>query len=171
MEQYAELVIVLNDLIRINTDRVRELKKRINDLEKNSEMGSFFKQLIKEGVKFNVQLLHEVQKKGGAVVNLAASNSGKIYNSWKELKDWLIQKKDLSILEKVQFDAKAALKVYKEALFAVASIPADTLDLIATQKALLREACEKIKTKLILNNPHSIFIDGNYFETRSGYRI
>lgn len=57
----------------------------------------------------------------------------------------------------VQFDTKAALKVYKEALFAVANIPADTLDLIATQKAHLREGCEKIETELKLAHLHPKF--------------
>jgi hypothetical protein len=33
------------------------------------------------------------------------------------------------------------------------NIPADTLDLIATQKAHLREDCAKIETQLALNKP------------------
>jgi uncharacterized protein (TIGR02284 family) len=151
MQQYAELIHVLNDLIRINTDRIGELKKRINDLGNNSEVVPLFKRLIKESGEFKEQLLHEVQRKGGAAIINVVSNSGKIYDSWKELKNWLLQKKDLSILERVQFDTKAALKVYKEALFVVANIPADTLDLIATQKARLRDACKKIESELMLN--------------------
>jgi uncharacterized protein (TIGR02284 family) len=157
MQQYAELIHVLNDLIRINTDRIGELKKRINDLGNNSEVVPLFKRLIKESGEFKEQLLHEVQRKGGAAIKVV-TNSGKIYNSWKELKNWLLLKKNLSILERVQFDTKAALKVYKEALFVVANIPADTLDLIATQKAQLREDCEKIETELMLNNPRTNFI-------------
>jgi len=58
----------------------------------------------------------------------------------------------------VQFDIKAALMVYKEAVFVVANIPADTLDLIATQKAHLREDWAKIETELILNNSRTNFI-------------
>ena len=158
MQQYAELIHVLNDLIRINTDRIGELKKRITDLGNNSEVVPLFKRLIKESGEFKEQLLHEVQRKGGAAIINVVSNSGKIYDSWKELKNWLLQKKDLSILERVQFDTKAALKVYKEALFVVANIPADTLDLIATQKAQLRDDCEKIETELMLNNLRTNFI-------------
>jgi len=158
MQQYAELIHVLNDLIRINTDRIGELKKRITDLGNNSEIVPLFKRLIKESGEFKEQLLHEVQRKGGAAIINVVGNSGKIYDSWKELKNWLLQKKDLSILERVQFDTKAALKVYKEALFVVANIPADTLDLIATQKAQLRDDCEKIETELMLNNSRSNFI-------------
>ena len=158
MQQYAELIHVLNDLIRINTDRIGELKKRITDLGNNSEIVPLFKRLIKESGEFKEQLLHEVQRKGGAAIINVVGNSGKIYDSWKELKNWLLQKKDLSILERVQFDTKAALKVYKEALFVVANIPADTLDLIATQKAHLREDCAKIETELMLNNLRTNFI-------------
>lgn len=58
----------------------------------------------------------------------------------------------------VQSDIKAALKVYKEALFVVVNIPPDTLDLIATQKAHLREDFEKIETELSLKIPRSNFI-------------
>jgi hypothetical protein len=157
MQQYAELIHVLNDLIRINTDRIGELKKRINDLGNNSEIVPLFKRLMKESVEFKEQLIHEAQKKGGAVITNVVGNSG-IYDAWKELKSWLQQKNDLSILEMVQFDIKAALMVYKEAVFVVANIPADTLDLIATQKAHLREDWAKIETELILNNPRTNFI-------------
>lgn len=150
MEQYTELINVLNDLIRINTDRIVELKKRINDLGNNSNIVPLFRRLIKESGEFKDQLFHEVQKKGGAAINKVTGNTGGIYNSWNEFKAWLLQKKDLSILEIIQFDIKAALKVYKEALFAVANIPADTLDLIATQKAHLRKCCEMIESELLL---------------------
>lgn len=153
MDKYTELINVLNDLIRINIERVGELKKRINDLGNNYEYVPLFKRLINQSYQFMEQLVREVNKKGGAAINKISSNSGMVYNSWKELKNWLQQKKDLSILEVVQFDTKAALKVYKEALFAVANIPADTLDLIATQRAQLREGCEKIEAELVINNP------------------
>jgi acyl-CoA-binding protein len=157
MQQYAELIHVLNDLIRINTDRIGELKKRINDLGNNSEIVPLFKRLMKESVEFKEQLIDEAQKKGGAVITNVVGNSG-IYDAWKELKGWLQQKNDLSILEMVQFDIKAALMVYKEAVFVVENIPADTLDLIATQKAHLREDWAKIETELILNNSRTNFI-------------
>jgi hypothetical protein len=115
--------------------------------------------------------MREVVKKGGAALSKATGNTGRIYNSWKELKNLLLLKKDLSILEMVQFDTKVALKICKEALFEVTNIPADTLDLIATQKAQLRAGCEKIETELMVNNPHSSFIEGNYFKSKSGYSI
>jgi uncharacterized protein (TIGR02284 family) len=167
MEKYTELINVLNDLIRINIDRARELKKRINDLENNDEYKLLFKRLINESNEFRRQLVLEIKKKGGPVITKVSSNYGKIYNSWKELKNWLLQKKDLSILEIIQFNTKATLKVYKEALFVVADIPADTLDLIATQKAHLRANCERIETELMLINPRTNSPEENYFNTKS----
>ena len=158
MEKYTELIHVLNDLIRINMDRVRGLKKRIKDVGNNSDYLVLFKRLIDESNEFREQLVKEVNKKGGAAITILSSNSGRIYNSWKDLKNWLGQKKDLSILEVVQFETKAALKVYKEALFVVANIPADSLDLIATQKAHLREGCEKIEAELMINTPRNNFM-------------
>jgi uncharacterized protein (TIGR02284 family) len=149
MEKYAELINLLNDLIRIHIDRVKELKKRIKQLGKDSELVPLFKRLISESCEFKEQLVKEVQKKGGQVINIAG-NSGRIYNSWNEFKSWLSQKKDLSILEMVQYNTRAALKVYKEAVFMIANIPADALDLIATQKAHLRRGCEIIERQLIL---------------------
>lgn len=149
MENNAELINLLNDLIRIHIDRVKELKKRIKQLGKDSELVPLFKRLISESCEFKEQLVKEVQKKGGQVINIAG-NSGRIYNSWKEFKNWLSQKKDLSILEMVQYNTRAALKVYKEAVFMIANIPADALDLIATQKAHLRRGCEIIERQLIL---------------------
>src|SRR5690242_11337780 len=112
MEQYAELITVLNDLIHINIERVRELKKRITELGNNPELVSLFKQLIEECSGFKEQLMREVIKKGGDLINKATDNTGRIYNYWKELKNWFLQKKDLSILEMIQFDTDAALRVY-----------------------------------------------------------
>jgi len=152
MESYTELNNVLNDLILTNTDRVRELKNRMHLLGNNSGLAPLFNQFIKESEEFKEQLMGEVTKKGGTVLSKGTGNSGGIYHSWKELKNWLLLKKDLSILEKLQFDTKVAFKIYKEALFAIKNIPADTLDLIATQKARLRVACRKIETELLLNN-------------------
>lgn len=149
MENYTELINLLNDLIRINIDRVKELKKRLNDLASNSELVPLLKRLIKESCEFKEQLVNEVRKKGGEVINKAAINSGRIYNSWKELKNWLIEKKGLSTLEIVQYHTKATLKLYKDAVSMVANIPADSLDLIATQKAHLKEDGEKIETDVV----------------------
>lgn len=145
MEQYAELIAVLNDLIRINIERVKELKKRINELGNNHELVPLFKQLIKECFEFKEQLMREIVKKDGNIISKVTGNTGRIYNSWKELKNWFLQKKDLSILEMIQFDSNAALRIYKKALFAVSNIPADTFDLIATQRVHLREGCERLK--------------------------
>lgn len=148
MEEYSELISVLNDLIRINVERVRELKKRINELGNDLELVPLFKQLIEECSEFKEQLMHEVVKKGGEILSKATDNTGRIYSSWKELKNWFLQKKNLSILEMIQFDTDAALRIYRKALFAVSNIPADTLDLIATQRVHLRVECERLK----LNN-------------------
>jgi len=73
--------------------------------------------------------MHEVVKKGGTIISKATDNTGRIYNSWKELKNRFLQKKNVSIFEIIQFDTNAALRIYKKALFAVSNIPADTLDL------------------------------------------
>lgn len=169
MENYTELINLLNDLVHINIDRVKELKKRLNDLAKNSELVPLLKRLIKESYEFKQQLVGEVQKKGGEAIKKAAVNTGRIYNSWKELKNCLMQKKGLSTLEIVQYDTKAALKLYKEAVFMVANIPADSLDLIATQKAHLKKDCEKIEIELIRTDPRSNFLRGNYFKTKINF--
>ncbi|MGN6542952.1 MAG: hypothetical protein ACTHKY_19235 [Ginsengibacter sp.] len=152
MEQYSELINVLNDLIYINKDRVRELNKRITDLGNDFKYSRLLEQLIKQSLEFTDQLIHEVEKKGGVVINKVTGNTGAIFNSWEKLRSWLLKKKNLSVLEMLQYNTKAALKVYNEALFVVANIPADTLDLIATQKARIRECCKIIENKVIHNN-------------------
>lgn len=83
---------MLNDLIRIYNDRIEELKKRINNLKNNSEVVPLFKRLIKESVEFKEQLIQEVQRKGGEAINKVVDNTGKIYDSWKKLKKWLLEK-------------------------------------------------------------------------------
>lgn len=155
MQQYAELVDLLNDLIRINIDRVKELRKRLKDVAKDSQLVPLFKKFIEESYEFKAQLVREVLKKGGEVINKISGNTGRIYHSWIEFKNWLSQKKDVSVLERVKYNTMAALKVYKEAVFMIANIPADALDLIATQKALLRKGCETIEAQLVLQHQSS----------------
>jgi hypothetical protein len=96
------------------------------------------------------QLMHEVVKKGGTIISKATDNTGRIYNSWKELKNRFLQKKNVSIFEIIQFDTNAALRIYKKALFAVSNIPADTLDLVATQRVHLGAEYERLKLNTAL---------------------
>lgn len=63
MEQYAELINVLNDLIRINSERITELKKRIKNLGNNSAV-PLFKLLVKESQDFRDQTHSGDCKKG-----------------------------------------------------------------------------------------------------------
>jgi len=169
MQQYEELIRVLNDLILINTRRIRELKYRIDNPESKSHEISLFTVMMNDAQQFKQQLTAAVAKKGGIVIKKINGNTGRIYNYWTELKSWLSQKKGLSVLEIVQFDTKATLKVYQDALFAIPNIPADTLDLIATQKACLRETCKTIEATLMKDYP--LNKGSNYFKTKANYPI
>lgn len=154
MEQNIKLISVLNDLILINTERVIELKKRIKSVGRNSGLASLFSKMMKESNQFKGQLIEEVEKKNGKVLKKVIGNTTKLSDLWRELKSWMVEKKELSELEMEQFYMKAILKVYEEALFVVPNISADTLDLIATQKASLRKSCKAIEA-ILTGEDHS----------------
>lgn len=76
MEQYSELINVLNDLIYINKDRVRELNKRITDLGNDFKYSRLLEQLIKQSLEFTDQLIHEVRGWDFPMVAMDAARFG-----------------------------------------------------------------------------------------------
>lgn len=141
---------ILNDLIRINNDRIEGYSKAAAQA-KDQDLQSLFSQFAQQSRQFANELRGLVNDTGNSEdrkdkVTDGTTASGKIYRAWMDVKDTFTSKDSnrKSVLASCEFGEDAAQKAYKTALedqdlgFGVRPV-------IEQQKATLREAHDQVK--------------------------
>src|SRR2546421_3840297 len=145
MARNEQVTEVLNDLIRINHDRIEGYERAVEDTrDKDVDLQSIFHRMADESKQYAAELEKEVQKNGGDTAR-DTTVSGKIYRVWMDIKSAVTGKARKSVLESCEFGEDAAQKAYEEALKADANLPADLRQLIVNQKAALKTSHDTIK--------------------------
>jgi uncharacterized protein (TIGR02284 family) len=145
MEKNEKLVGVLNDLVRINNDRIVGYEKAIDELKPEDEdLKTLFRRYTTESKQFVTELNTEVAHFGGTTTD-GTTNSGKIYRVWMDLKTVLTGKDRKAILENCEFGEDAAQKAYDLALNADVELEPTLRELIVQQKAILRRGHDEVK--------------------------
>lgn len=145
MERNEQLNEVLNDLVRINHDRVEGYEKAIEETkDKDADLKAVFHRMADESKQYASELKSEIQRNGGDVAS-GTTFSGKIYRMWMDVKAAFSGKGRHSVLEACEFGEDAAQKAYDEALRSDAALPADVRSLIVNQKASLKTSHDTIK--------------------------
>jgi uncharacterized protein (TIGR02284 family) len=140
-----KLVEVLNDLIRINNDRIAGYEKAADEARDiDADLKAIFARMSEESRQYAAELTQEVVKLGGEPAT-GTTNSGKIYRMWMDLKVTFSGKTRQAILENCEFGEDAAQKAYEAALKSDVEIPAEIRQLIANQKASLKTSHDVIK--------------------------
>ncbi|NOT76040.1 MAG: PA2169 family four-helix-bundle protein [Cyclobacteriaceae bacterium] len=138
MERKEEFTQVLNDLLKINNDRIRQYKKATKEIA-DLDWRTLFLSNIDESKKFGMELSLEIMRNGGEPKVGSTTTSGKIYRFWMEIKDTLTGKDRESILNECEFVEDAVLRAYERAMqrkdFSV-----DISRLLGRQLELLRES-------------------------------
>lgn len=146
MERNDDLIDLLNDLIKINNDRMTGYEKAIEDTNpSDSELKSLFKRMMEGSYENKQELIKEVQKNGGNSDAHDTTTSGKLHRMWIDLKSTFTGKDETSVLESCEFGEDAAQKAYHEALTSSVSMPEDTREIIRSQKASLKSSHDLIK--------------------------
>ena len=136
---------VLNDLIRINNDRISGYEKGIEELKpEDADLTVLFRRYIQESRKYADELAHEVQRLGGDPAD-GTTNSGKIYRVWMDLKAVVTGKDRKTVLENCEFGEDAAQKAYDMALNSDTDFEPTLRDLIVRQKAELKVGHDEVK--------------------------
>jgi uncharacterized protein (TIGR02284 family) len=136
---------VLNDLIKINHDRIEGYERAVEDTrDKDTDLQAIFHRMADESKQYASELESEIQKRGGEPAD-DTTVSGKIYRVWMDLKSAVTGKARKSILESCEYGEDAAQKAYEEALKADEDLPADVRQLIVNQKAALKTSHDTIK--------------------------
>lgn len=146
MQNNEELIEVLNDLIRINNDRIEGYEKAIDETKDiDADLKTLFRRMADQSRMAKSELVQEVQKRGGGADTNSTTNSGKIYRAWMSVKATFSGKDRKSILAACEFGEDAAQKAYNEALESDATMDTDIRQVITKQKSSLKESHDLIK--------------------------
>lgn len=145
MSTTEKTIGVLNDLIRINHDRVVGYEKAIEELkEENEDLRPLFLRYINESNQYAQELTIEVSRLGGEPAE-GTTNSGKIYRVWMDLKAVVTGKDRKTVLENCEFGEDAAQKAYDMALNSEVELETALRDILVRQKTQLKIGHDEIK--------------------------
>ena len=154
METNQKVNEVLNDLIRINHDRVEGYEKAIKQLSVNdNDLKVMFRRFAADSRQYAMVLSAEVISNGGKAAE-STTVSGKIYRAWMEVKTAMSNKENQSVLETCEYGEDAAQKAYRQALEGDTTLPAGIRDIITRQKANLKTAHDEVKRERDLHTAH-----------------
>ncbi len=136
---------VLNDLIRINNDRIEGYEKAAEETEaKDVDLQVIFRQMGAESRSY-VNDLSGYVATSGEEIEKDTTLRGKIYRAWMDVKATFTGKDRKAILASCEYGEDAAQRAYDSALSSDVEMPADVRQLIMDQKTSLKRSHDKIK--------------------------
>lgn len=145
MTNSEKLTETLNDLVKINNDRIEGYEKAADEIKSSDvDLQAIFRKMANESQTYKQELHEKIYALGGEVAT-DTTISGKIYRTWMSVKQAFSGSDRKSILESCEFGEDAAQKAYNEALESDAEIDADTRQLIMKQKTSLKTSHDLVK--------------------------
>ncbi|MCK8492672.1 MULTISPECIES: ferritin-like domain-containing protein [Spirosoma] len=140
-----EIVDDLNDLVKINNDRIHGYEESIKDSE-DAQLNDLFRHMIIQSEQFRSQLAEHIVRIDGTAVADAGSTdlSSKLHRAWIDIKSAVTGKNRDTILSSVEFGENAAVEAYQDAI-EKDNIPAYIKEDLQKQLSELKGAHEKIK--------------------------
>ncbi|MDF2381689.1 PA2169 family four-helix-bundle protein [Nostoc ellipsosporum NOK] len=135
----------LNDLIRINNDRIEGYERAEKETDSNdADLRALFSSMASESRQYVNELTKHVAGAGAEPAD-GTTVSGKIYRAWMDVKATFSGKDRKAILASCEFGEDAAQKAYDEALASDAELPTEIRQLIMDQKTSLKKSHDQIK--------------------------
>jgi uncharacterized protein (TIGR02284 family) len=145
MEDNRKIIAVLNELIKINTDRIIGYEKATASLDGSEVMlKSLFNQVSDESREIKECLIKKVMALGGDPTH-GTTIAGKIYHEWMGIKASLSGNESTSLIKACQFGEDAAQLVYKEAVADSKYFPDEIRNMIKNQQHLLKMSYDFLK--------------------------
>ncbi|MCE3226395.1 MAG: hypothetical protein K0S32_946 [Bacteroidetes bacterium] len=138
----SQTIKLLNDLIRINNDRIEGYERAVGDTD-DPKLKSLFHTMAQESRKFKNELLTEVVKLGGTPEE-GTTASGKIFRAWMDFKAAIAGKDRKSIISSCEFGEDAALETYHEVMNS-GKLPAQYFHIVKEQDRNLHHSHDRIK--------------------------
>lgn len=145
MIKNEEIVDDLNDLVKINNDRIQGYEKAIED-NKDPQLDDLFRHYVIQSQNFRSQLADHIVRIDGTAVSDATSTdvSSKIHRAWIDIKSALTGKDRDTVLSSVEFGENVAVEAYQDAI-EKDHIPAYIKEDLQKQLSELKAAFEKVK--------------------------
>ena len=138
---------VLNDLIKINNDRIAGYEKAAEKIDQSEVMlKTLFFQLAEESNEFRREITERVEAMGGKPADDATA-PGAVYRVWMDIKSTFSGNDKKAILESCEFGEDAAQRAYKMALEDRDELPYSVVQIIEDQKTLLRMSHDLIRNQ------------------------
>jgi len=145
MSTNDNLIETLNDLIRINNDRIEGYEKAIKETDDiDVDLQGLFQKMANESREYVSELTGEVLGLGGEVAT-GTTSSGKIYRVWMDVKATFTGHDRQSVLESCEYGEDAAQEAYEDALATDADLSVAVRQMITDQKAALLTSHNLIK--------------------------
>lgn len=138
-------VVVLNDLLKINNDRIACYEQALNDnVYLDTDLKNIFKEIISEANEYKSELMDKVKSLAHDPKN-KVTISGILHRAWMELKMTIIGNTRSSIIKFCMYNEEIALQTYQAALNVSDRINEDVTELIEQQQRSLRRTYELIR--------------------------
>ena|ERR1700744_5119504 len=140
-----ETVDILNDLVKINNDRIEGYEKALKDLKaEDADLKPLFLSFIDQSRQIKMTLGTELEVLGGDI-DQGTTGNGSLYRAWMEIKATFTGHNRHAVLAACEYGEDAAQKAYETAL-ETEHIPAHLVETLMAQKADLRTAHNQVKT-------------------------
>jgi uncharacterized protein (TIGR02284 family) len=146
MEISEKAIDVINDLIKINNDRVAGFEKAGTDL-KSDEHGliTVFNKLAEESRQYVVELTDIARQYGGEAAE-GTSTSGDLHRAWIDIKATFTGSDLLAILNECEHGEDAAKAAYRDALDPENGLSPELAQVLQIQQQGIREGHDLIKS-------------------------
>ena len=140
-----KLVKILNDLLRINHDRVAGYQNAVEELkETDADLKVLFQRYMEESRQLANELKAEVEHLGAEPAE-GTTGSGKVYRVWMDLKAAVSGKDRKTVLSSCEFVEDAAQKAYDLALNSEVTLTPSLRDRLVRQKVWLKSGHDEVK--------------------------
>ncbi len=153
MERNERAAEVLNDLVRINNDRITGYEKSLSKAdEKDADLRNIFSRIGQESRNYTRELVDQIHRLGGEPAS-GTTAAGKIYRTWMNVKSGFSNSERKSILEECEFGEDAAQKACEKALAPENNLPGEIRALVQKEKNNLKRSHDAIKSYRDMQRP------------------
>ncbi|MBP1651771.1 MAG: hypothetical protein H6Q26_1928 [Bacteroidetes bacterium] len=144
MQLNEKLIEALNDLIRINNDRVEGYHKAIDQTD-DADLKALFQRMKEESITY-IDQLNNILQDGGVEPTYNTTIYGKLYRTWMDVKATFSGHDRHSILSACEYGEDATQRTYEDVLGSSISMPYSIRDLVANQRRALKSAHDTVRT-------------------------
>ena len=154
MEKHEAMNEILNDLVKINNDRIAGYERAIKESKDlDIDLKAIFEEMIRQSTTYKEELTKYIQNDGG-IVEDDNTSSGKIYHAWMDIKATFTDSDRHSILAACEFGEDAAQRAYEAALASDSLLDPEARKVVTEEQAALLKSHELIKKE---RSAHEVF--------------